>query len=71
MGRKKQKRLTGVRPGRGGTWIEIKTLKGKRYVYERTRVYNRDGSITMRSKYLYPLGETAPPAEGGKKGRKR
>src|SRR5215470_3484918 len=33
MGRSKH------RPGRAGTWLEVKVRNGQRYLYERTRVY--------------------------------
>ncbi len=47
------------RPGRAGTWIEIKVIKGQRYVYERTRVYE-DGRSRITSKYL---GKAKPADE--------
>jgi len=28
------------RPGRAGTWLEVKVRNGQRYLYERTRVYD-------------------------------
>jgi hypothetical protein len=40
------------KPGLAGTWIEVKAIKGNRYVYERTRVYNSDGSFSVKSKYI-------------------
>jgi len=46
------------RPGRAGTWLEVKVRNGQRYLYERTRVY--DGwKSHITSKYLYKL----PPAK--------
>lgn len=52
MGRQKH------RPGRAGTWLEVKVRNGQRYLYERTRVY-QGGRSHITSKYLYKL----PPAE--------
>ena len=46
------------RPGRAGTWLEVKVRNGQRYLYERTRVY-QGGKSHITSKYLYKL----PPAE--------
>ena len=46
------------RPGRAGTWLEVKVRNGQRYLYERTRVYE-GGKSYIRSKYLYKL----PPAK--------
>ncbi len=46
------------RPGRAGTWLEVKVRNGHRYLYERTRVY-QGGKSHIASKYLYKL----PPAE--------
>jgi hypothetical protein len=54
MGRSKH------RPGRAGTWLEVKVRNGQRYLYERTRVY-QGGKSHITSKYLYKL----PPAERG------
>ena len=46
------------RPGRAGTWLEVKVRNGQRYLYERTRVYE-GGKPHITSKYLHKL----PPAE--------
>lgn len=46
------------RPGRAGTWLEVKVRNGQRYLYERTRVY-QGGKSLITSKYLHKL----PPAE--------
>ncbi len=46
------------RPGRAGTWLEVKVRNRQRYLYERTRVYE-GGKSHIRSKYLYKL----PPAK--------
>jgi hypothetical protein len=46
------------RPGRAGTWLEVKVRNRQRYLYERTRVYE-GGKSNIRSKYLHKL----PPAE--------
>jgi len=46
------------RPGRAGTWLEVKVRNGQRYLYERTRVYE-GGKPHVTSKYLHKL----PPAE--------
>ena len=51
MGRSKH------RPGRAGTWLEVKVRNGRRYLYERTRRYE-GGKPHITSKYLYKL----PPA---------
>ncbi len=42
------------RPGRAGTWLEIKVRNGQRYLYERTRVYE-GGKPHVTSKYLHKL----------------
>ena len=52
MGRSKH------RPGRAGTWLEVKVRNGQRYLYERTRVY-QGGKSHITSKYLFKV----PPAE--------
>jgi len=46
------------RPGRAGTWLEVKVRNRQRYLYERTRVY-QGGKSHITSKYLYKL----PPAK--------
>ena len=46
------------RPGRAGTWLEVKVRNGQRYLHERTRVYD-GGKSHITSKYLYKL----PPAK--------
>jgi hypothetical protein len=52
------------RPGRGGTWLEVKVRNGQRYLYERTRVY-QGGKSHITSKYLYKLPPAEPkPSEG-------
>ena len=52
------------RPGRAGTWIEVKVIRGHRYVYERTRVYEDGGGrVTIKSKYL---GKAAPDCKVGR-----
>ena len=39
------------RPGRAGTWLEVKVRNRQRYLYERTRVY-QGGKSHVTSKYL-------------------
>ena len=46
------------RPGRAGTWLEVKRRNGQRYLYERTRIYE-GGKSHITSKYLHKL----PPVE--------
>jgi hypothetical protein len=47
------------RPGRAGTWLEVKVRNGQRYLYERTRVYE-GGKSHITSKYLYKLSPAEP-----------
>lgn len=39
--------------GKAGTWIEVKVIKGRTYVYERTRIYEA-GRVRIASRYLGP-----------------
>ena len=41
-------------PGKAGTWIDVKVIKGRPYWYERTRVYLGAGQSRIKSKYLGP-----------------
>ena len=41
-------------PGKAGTWIDVKVIKGRSYWYERTRVYLDAGKSRIKSKYLGP-----------------
>ena len=47
------------RPGRAGTWLEVKVRNGQRYLYERTRVYD-GGKSHITSTYLYKLPPEKP-----------
>jgi hypothetical protein len=47
-------------PGRAGTWIEVKVIKGRTYWYERTRVYLGAGQSRIDSKYLGPGPKRTP-----------
>ena len=47
-------------PGKAGTWIEVKVIKGRPYWYERTRVYLGAGKSRIDSKYLGPGPKRTP-----------
>jgi len=53
-------------PGRAGTWIEVKVIKGRTYWYERTRVYLGAGQSRIDSKYLGPGPKRTPQSAAAK-----